>query len=357
MKIVTIVGARPQFIKAAALSQLLRTQHVEILVHTGQHYDATMSDIFFDELSLPVPDYHLGVGSGTHGAQTGAMLMGIETVLIDEKPDVVLIYGDTNSTLAGALAAAKLGIPVAHVEAGLRSFNREMPEEINRIVADQLAAWLFAPTEAARANLANEGITHGVAVVGDIMIDAVNLYEAATDAPPTSLSRRHEYEDGYYLCTVHRAQNTDNATNLRSIFSGLDALDRPVVMPLHPRTRHRIEEIGLAPGRNVSVISPVGYLEMLRLQRWASCVITDSGGMQKEAYALGTPCVTLRPETEWVETVEVGWNRLTDIEPVDIARAVEQMASPSTRTLSRPALYGDGHAAERICAALASQDR
>lgn len=354
MKIVTVVGARPQFVKAAVLSAVLRAQHDEVLIHTGQHYDANMSDIFFAELNLPVPDHHLGIGSGTHGAQTGAMLAAIEEVLVAERPDLVLIYGDTNSTLAGALAATKLMIPVAHVEAGLRSFNRAMPEEINRVVADQLSTWLFAPTEVARQNLAHEGITRGVTIVGDIMIDAVKVYEPATDTPPTAIPTHDTADNGYFLCTVHRAQNTDDAEHLRSIFAGLNALDLPVVMPLHPRTRARIEAMGIAPGRNVFVTQPVGYVEMLRLQRWATCVITDSGGMQKEAYALGTPCVTLRPETEWVETVSLGWNRLSELQPGAIVHAVNRMAAPAVRTLPRPPVYGDGRAAEHIAAALTS---
>ncbi len=357
VKIVTIVGARPQFIKAAAVSHVLRQRHTEVLVHTGQHYDANMSDIFFEELDLPTPDYHLGVGSGLHGAQTGAMLAAIEAVLIDEQPDSVLVYGDTNSTLAGALAAAKLQVPIAHVEAGLRSFNRAMPEEINRIVADHLSAWLFAPSAVAGHNLAQEGIALGVHVVGDVMIDAVTLYGGGASRPSPVLEAEGLQDRPYFLCTVHRAENTDSHVHLGQIFSGLAALELPVVLPMHPRTRKHLPALDIQQGDNIHVIAPVGYLEMLRLQRQAACVITDSGGMQKEAYALGTPCVTLRPETEWVETVHVGWNRLSDLEPGAIVQAVEQMASPSTRALPRPALYGDGHAAERISAALTSPVR
>ncbi|MEZ4561152.1 MAG: UDP-N-acetylglucosamine 2-epimerase (non-hydrolyzing) [Thermomicrobiales bacterium] len=356
MKIVTVVGARPQFIKAAAVSHVLREHHVEVLVHTGQHYDANMSDIFFTELRLPEPDIHLGIGSGSHGAQTGAMLTAIEAVLIEQRPDILLVYGDTNSTLAGALAASKLHIPVAHVEAGLRSFNRVMPEEINRVVADHLATWLFAPTAEAEKNLAGEGITNGVHVVGDVMIDAVRQYAPELSREPPAVAGQALQPGTYYLCTVHRAENTDSPTRLRQIFAGLDCLEMPVVLPMHPRTRNRLARFAIEPGRNVQIIAPVGYLEMLRLQKQATCVITDSGGIQKEAYALGTPCVTLRTETEWVETINSGWNRLCSLEPEAILCAVAAMSAPPLRKRPRPPHFGDGHAAERIASILTDGD-
>lgn len=352
MKVVTVIGARPQFVKASPLSRVLRQQHQEILVHTGQHYDAGMSDVFFAELGMPAPDYHLNIGSGAHGAQTGAMLNAVEGVLLSERPDAVLVYGDTNSTLAGALAAAKLTIPIAHVEAGLRSFNRAMPEEINRVVADHLATWLFAPAEVASQNLAREGITAGVSIVGDIMIDALELHRAAAQARPSILPELKLADQPYYLCTIHRADNTDDAAALASIMSGLNALPRPVLFPAHPRTKARLQEFGIVPGQNVVMIAPVGYLDMLRLLQDAACVVTDSGGVQKEAYYLGRPCVTLRSETEWVETLETGWNRLSGIAPQEIVSAVRSMDAAETRNLAHPDLYGDGKAAQRIVATL-----
>ena len=344
-KYLSVVGARPQFVKASPLSRELRRSHHEVLVHTGQHYDHGMSAIFFAELGLPEPDYHLGVGSGPHGAQTGAMLAAIEEVLLREKPEVVLVYGDTNSTVAGALAAAKLHIPVAHVEAGLRSFNRLMPEEINRVVTDHLATWLFAPSDVARAHLEREGIVAGVSVVGDIMYDAVLLHRDRAAARPPVLGDGISNET-YYLCTIHRAENTDDPAALTRIFAGLGRLDRPVVLPLHPRTRKRMEEFGLAPAENVLPIEPLGFLDMLRLESAAACILTDSGGVQKEAYYLGVPCVTLRGETEWVETVATGWNRVCGTDPEAIVAAVT--ASAEVRGLPRPPLYGAGDTASRI---------
>lgn len=345
MKVVSIVGARPQFIKASPLSRGLRRRHHEILVHTGQHYDREMSDVFFEELGMPVPDYHLGIGSGPHGAQTGAMLTGIETVLQKESPDAVIVYGDTNSTVAGALAAAKLGLPVAHVEAGLRSFNRRMPEEINRVVTDHLSTWLLAPSEVSRRQLAQEGIVKGVHVVGDIMVDALQLHGTRA-AEWSEVLQRHQLRPGtYYLATVHRAENTDEAGNLQKIFGALGALDRPVILPLHPRTEKRVTELGVAIGANVRALAPQGYLDMLALQRGAACVLTDSGGIQKEAYYLHVPCVTLRNETEWVETVATGWNTLAGTDPERIRAAVAGRAAPDT---PHPDLYGDGLTAGRI---------
>ena len=345
MKLVSIVGARPQFIKASPLSRELRLRHHEILVHTGQHYDHEMSDVFFEELGIPAPDHHLGIGSGPHGAQTGAMLAAIETVLQKESPDAVLVYGDTNSTLAGALAAAKLHMPVAHVEAGLRSFNRQMPEEINRVLADHLSTWLFSPSEASRQQLAQEGICQGVHVVGDIMVDALRLHGARATARSEALARYQLEAGTYYLATVHRAENTDEAGNLYRIVGALGVLDKPVALPLHPRTEKRLTELGVAIGANVRVLAPQGYLDMLALQRGAACVLTDSGGIQKEAYYLHVPCVTLRNETEWGETVATGWNTLAGTDPERILAAVAQRPHRDT---PHPDLYGDGMTARRI---------
>jgi len=352
MKVVSIVGARPQFIKASPLSRELRLRHHEILVHTGQHYDRDMSDVFFEELGMPVPDYHLGIGSGPHGAQTGAMLAAIETVLQKESPDAVIVYGDTNSTLAGALAAAKLHLSVAHVEAGLRSFNRRMPEEINRVVTDHLSTWLLAPSEVSRQQLAQEGIVQGVHVVGDIMVDALHLHGPRAAERSEALARHQLRAGTYYLATVHRAENTDEGGNLRQIFDALGALDRPVILPLHPRTEKRMAELGVAIGANVQVLAPQGYLDMLALQRGAACVLTDSGGIQKEAYYLRVPCVTLRTETEWVETVATGWNTLVGTDPERILAAVARRPAPGT---PHPDLYGDGMTAGRIVEILSAE--
>ncbi len=349
MRFLTVIGARPQFIKASPLSRVLRQEHEEILVHTGQHYDHGMSDVFFEELGIPEPDHHLGIGGGTHGEQTGAMLPALEALMLQRAPDIVIVFGDTNSTLAGALAGAKLGIPVAHVEAGLRSFKRTMPEEINRVVTDHISEYLFVPSEGSRAQLAREGITRGVHVVGDIMLDVIlsARERAAGSKYPGSLGLvRREY----YLATVHRAENTDDECRLRGIMSGLQALEQPVVLPLHPRTRARMLALGVAAGANVRVIDPVGYLDMVRLQSDAACILTDSGGIQKEAYYLGVPCVTLRDETEWVETVQTGWNVLAGTQPDRIGEAVRDVTAARR---PRPVLYGLGDSAQRIVSAFA----
>lgn len=315
MRVVSVVGARPQFIKAAPVGKALRAAgHTEILVHTGQHYDDGMSAVFFRELEIPEPDYNLGVGSGPHGWQTGQMLMRIEEVLLDEKPDWVLVYGDTNSTLAGALAACKLRIPLAHVEAGLRSFNREMPEEHNRVLTDHCSDLLFCPTQTAVDNLAREGIIQGVHFVGDTMYDAVLQFAEVARQRSTILRDMGLKPKSYLLATVHRPYNTDNAKNLRSIMAAFAEIDEPIIFPVHPRTRQKMAEFGLGNPefkiQNPKLIEPVGYLDMLMLEQNARLILTDSGGMQKEAYFFGVPCVTLRPETEWVETVEAGWNVL-----------------------------------------------
>lgn len=343
MKIANVVGARPQFIKAAAVCRVLRSRSgiTDLLVHTGQHYDFGMSDVFFDELSLPKPERYLGVGSGSHGTQTAAMLVALEKVVLSEKPDLVLIYGDTNTTLAGALVAAKLHVPVGHVEAGLRSFNREMPEEINRVVADHLSALLFCPTHTAIGNLVKEGITRGVHMVGDVMNDVLGL--SLAHKRDEALAEAGVTRGSYYLMTLHRAANTDDAARLEAIIRAVGKLDRPVVFPVHPRTRKSLEAAGIKPDDRVRLLDPAGYFDFLALQSGAKTILTDSGGVQKEAYMLGIPCVTLRAETEWPETVEAGWNTLVDADAERIIAGAER-----TPPAARPDLYGDGHAAEHI---------
>jgi UDP-GlcNAc3NAcA epimerase len=346
MKVVTVVGARPQFIKAAAVSRVLRKKHTEVMVHTGQHYDQNMSQVFFDELGIPAPVYNLGIGSGSHGAQTGSMLAAIEEVLQAEKPECVLVYGDTNSTLAGALAAAKLNVRVAHVEAGLRSFNRLMPEEINRVLTDHLSSLLFCPSQNAVHNLGKEGITEGVHMIGDVMLDAITYACSRLQGMPDILSKFGLREKGYLLATVHRAENTDNPNRLCSILQALNQLHEEIIFPIHPRTRKALEniDVGFLQKTNFKLIDPVGYLDMVRLEKGARIILTDSGGIQKEAYWLGVPCITLRNETEWVETVDTGWNKLVGAKQDDILEGVRAYKLPG----ARPPLYGDGEAAQRI---------
>lgn len=349
MRVLTVIGARPQFIKAAPLSAALRRHHEEFLVHTGQHYDSNMSDIFFEELGLPLPDVNLGVGSGTHGAQTAQMLTGLEALMMQQKPDAVLVYGDTNSTLAGALAASKLHIPVVHIEAGLRSFNRLMPEEINRVLTDHVSRLLFCPTPTAVDNLAREGIIKGVVLTGDIMFDAVlmNRERARTHARVHHLLPML-HKEPYALVTIHRPANTDNAQNLSAIVKALNSLEMRVVLPLHPRTRGMLVNTALSFAEHVSVIDPVGALDMIALLESAKVVITDSGGLQKEAYMLKVPCVTVRTETEWVETVASGWNVLAAPEEIVVKVAALLAAVPN----EHPPFYGDGKAAEKMVSAL-----
>jgi UDP-GlcNAc3NAcA epimerase len=357
LKIVTVVGARPQFIKAAAVSrELQRCGGVtELLLHTGQHYDKMMSQVFFDELEIPTPTYHLQVGSGLHGDQTGRMLHGIEKVLVSERPDLVIVYGDTNSTLAGALAAAKLHVPVAHVEAGLRSFNRRMPEEVNRVLTDHASELLFAPSPTSVENLAQEGIPdEKVHLVGDVMYDAV-LHLTRNDA---SLARSLEYlevpKEDFLLATVHRAENTDDPVRLQVIFDALRHLARdcPVLVPLHPRTRAALERASLLEGveHHIRLLPPLSYRTMVALEHAASIVLTDSGGVQKEAYFCGTPCVILRDETEWVELLEFGSSVLCPPLSIDAivacVRQVRGVVPPHTN------LYGGGMAAQRIVSIL-----
>jgi UDP-GlcNAc3NAcA epimerase len=352
MKIVSIVGARPQFIKAAVVCRALRAVAGvrETLVHTGQHYDENMSDVFFSELEIPKPDVHLGIGSGSHGVQTGRMLEAIERTLLETKPDCVLVYGDTNSTLAGALAAAKLHVPVAHVEAGLRSFNRRMPEEINRVVADHLSTMLFAPTQAAVDNLVREGIgADRTTLTGDVMYDVSLYYGAKAQRESTVLRSLDLAPRGFVLATVHRAENTDDPARLTAIIKGLSSIAEklPVVLPVHPRTRGAMQRAGLQnhDGR-LKLIEPVGYLDMLLLERSAAVIATDSGGVQKEAFFYETPCVTLRYETEWVELVELGWNRLCPPISADEIYKTVLLAIGSKGLAAKP--YGDGDAANRI---------
>jgi UDP-N-acetylglucosamine 2-epimerase len=392
MNLVSIVGARPQFIKAAVLSRALRQHHAEVLVHTGQHYDDLMSDVFFRELGLPAPDVNLGVGSASHAVQTARMLEGLEAVYEREQPDLVIVYGDTNSTLAGALAAAKLGLPVAHVEAGFRTYERDLPEEINRVLTDHVASCHFCATEAAAEALAREGITTTAHFTGDLMYDSLltalphaaeieakvltNLgllptqtNEASTTSPSpeaekgpggeVSPPRNAELLSGggeemavargggaqpYYLATVHRAATTDDRDALGRVLDAFDRLDAPVVLPLHPRTAVAMKSAGLEAPSNVRIVEPVGYFEMLALERNARAILTDSGGVRREAFWLAVPCVTLRKESEWPETVETGWDVLagTDTEAIVEAAQRRRPSSPP------PPLFGDGHAAEKI---------
>jgi UDP-N-acetylglucosamine 2-epimerase len=349
VKVVTVIGARPQFIKAAAVSRELRKMHQEILVHTGQHYDYEMSGIFFDGLELPAPDVNLEVGSGSHGSQTGAMLARIEQVLVRERPDCLLVYGDTNSTLAGALAASKLFIPVAHVEAGLRSFNRRMPEEINRVVADHLSSVLLCPSHTAVSNLAAEGVSANVHLVGDVMLDVLNWARDRVAATGSDILDRLGVKNGsYVLATIHRSENTDDLARLSTILAALNALDEPVVFPVHPRTRKVMAGANAQLGSHVRVIDPIGYVDMVALTAGARLIVTDSGGLQKEAYWLRVPCLTLRDETEWVETVDAGWNTLVGSDRTRIVDAARTFL-PST---PHPSLYGDGAAAGRCVAVL-----
>ena len=357
MKVVSVVGARPQFIKAAPVGKALRAAgHTEVLVHTGQHYDDEMSAVFFRELEIPEPDYNLGVGSGPHGWQTGQMLMRIEEVLMAEKPDWVLVYGDTNSTLAGALAAVKLHIPLAHVEAGLRSFNREMPEEHNRVLTDHCSDLLFCPTQTAVDNLAREGITQGVHLVGDTMYDAVLQFSEIARQRSTILQDLGLKPRGYLLATIHRPYNTDVPENLRNILTAFLETGEPIVFPVHPRTRREIDQLnGVANpdfNCNVKMIEPVGYLDMLVLEQSARAILTDSGGVQKEAYFFSVPCVTLRPDTEWVETVDAGWNVVVGASREAIVKAVSNCGL-GQRTPSQ--IFGDGRAAKRVVHLLAEQ--
>lgn len=353
MKVLTVLGARPQFVKASAVSSAM--QRIggldEVVVHTGQHFDENMSAVFFAELGARAPAYNLGIHGGTHGAMTGQMLAAVERILLDERPDAVLVYGDTNSTLAGALAAVKLHIPVAHVEAGLRSFNMAMPEEVNRILTDRIAKWLFTPTAIAAQHLLNEGIAAAqIAPVGDVMYDVALRHGARVDASGRALGALGLAPGSYLLATVHRAENTDDVQRLANIVDALEAIAAklPVVWPLHPRTRGVLLRMGRLERltANLRLIDPVGYLDMVQLEKHAAVIATDSGGVQKEAFFYRVPCVTLRDETEWVELVEAGWNRLAPpTSPEAIADAVFGAIGTQGADV-RP--YGDGDAARRI---------
>jgi UDP-N-acetylglucosamine 2-epimerase len=357
VKVLSVVGARPQFVKAAPVSRVLRANHHEVLVHTGQHYDDAMSAAFFRELEMPEPDVNLEVGSGGHGAQTAAMLLRLEPVVLEREPDGVLLYGDTNSTLAGAVVACKVMYPdgrrpwIAHVEAGLRSDNPAMPEERNRIVADHLSDLLLAPTRAAMEHLDREGLADRAELAGDVMVDAFRWASHRVDAEPPEIAR---VRPGYVLATLHRPENVDDPLRLTAWLAALH-VDRPVILPLHPRTRSTIAAAGLQLPDNVTAIDPVGHLEMVALELHAAAVATDSGGVQKEAYLAGVPCITLRSETEWVETVAAGWNRLVGDEPSGLGTALADSAFMD-RSRPRPDLYGDANASTRIVAALERLD-
>jgi UDP-N-acetylglucosamine 2-epimerase (non-hydrolysing) len=362
-KIATIIGARPQFIKASAVSSVIKRHNIsytvhrtpykrqalqEVIIHTGQHYDYEMSKIFFEQLKIPEPDYNLGVGSGTQAFQTGTMLIKIEEVLLKEKLDLVLVYGDTNSTLAGALAAAKLNIPVAHIEAGMRSFNPEMPEEINRVLTDHVSTLHFCSTQTAVDNLRKEGINNGVHLVGDVMYD-VALKSIATAEKKSKILNSYKLRaKSYYLATVHRQSNTDNTDNLKNILDAFAALDKPVIFPVHPRTRKAINSLyakRYTLNANIILTEPVSYLDMLMLENNAAKILTDSGGVQKEAYFFKTPCITLRDETEWIETIKAGWNTLTGTDKKKVIVAAKQPVLKGRYD----SLYGNGHATDKIC--------
>lgn len=353
MKIVTVIGARPQFIKASMISRVLQGCAEEIIVHTGQHYDDQMSAIFFKQLELPTPKYHLGIGSDTHGKQTGRMIEAIESVLYIEQPQLLLVYGDTNSTLAASLAASKLGIPIAHVESGLRSFNKKMPEEINRVITDHLSTLLLCPTEESLKNLKREGIRHQVHLVGDVMYDSVLQYKQIAAQHSDILAKLNLSPTGYYLSTIHRAESTDNPALLSHLLETLGQLDHKVVLPMHPRTEKLIRQWQLEEhlsASNLIIVKPLSYLDMLHLEHNAKLILTDSGGVQKEAYMLEVPCITLRNETEWVETVTAGWNQVSGINKARIFQLISELKIPS----DCPQIFGDGKASEKICQILVS---
>jgi len=346
-----VIGNRPQFIKAAAVSPALRRAATEVLVHTGQHFDDELSSVFFAELGLPAPDRQLGIAEGSNTSQTARMLAGLEPVLSAERPDCVLVYGDTNSTLAGALAAAQAALPVAHVEAGMRSFDRTMPEELNRVLTDHLSATLLCSSEVAAENLRREGVSGEIAVVGDVMVDVASEVQPRA-RERLDLVRAQGVSPGeFLLVTAHRAGNVDAPERLGRLVELLLGLSEPLVLPLHPRTRGRLAAAGLlealAGGDHVHLTAPLGYVETMALLTNARAVLTDSGGLQKEAYLAGVPCVTLRSRTEWVETIEAGWNTLADLDAAAVEAALARRP-PATR----PPLYGDGRAGERVVAAL-----
>jgi len=337
MKILSVVGARPQFIKLGPLSRELRKNHQEVILHTGQHYDHAMSDLFFEQLEIPKPDINLDIGSGLQGAQTGRMLEGIERSMLEQKPDVMVCFGDTNSTIAACLAAAKLEIPSVHIEAGLRSFNRSMPEEINRVVADHTSDLLFAPTTVAMEHLKNEGLASRAVMTGDIMVDSVQFVQQKIEPDA-------DREKGYLLITLHRPYNVDDPVKLKKLFGLLTEVNKQIVFPVHPRTRNILRDHSIRVPKNIAMIDPQGYIEFQGLLKNSSKVVTDSGGLQKEAYIAGKPCITLRPETEWVETVDAGWNLLLDVNDPELVHKVESF-NPSHE---QPELYGSNVAATMV---------
>jgi UDP-GlcNAc3NAcA epimerase len=353
MKVLTVIGNRPQFIKAAAVSPLLRRDHEEILVHTGQHFDDSLSAVFFAELGLPAPDRQLGIALGTSSSQTSRMLAALEPVLRDESPDAVLVYGDTNSTLAGALAGAQAQVPVAHVEAGMRSFDRSMPEELNRVLTDHASALLLCSTEVAMTNLRHEAVAGRAELVGDVMVDVAMAIQPQARERADLVHGRGLEPGGYLLATAHRAGNVDDPERLTRLVDVLTGLPLPVVLPLHPRTDARLRGAGLrerlAQAPDVILTEPLGYFELTALLCHARATVTDSGGLQKEAYLAGVPCITLRANTEWTETVKLGWNVLADLDLDRVLAALEREPP-----MVAPPVYGDGHAGERVVQALAS---
>ena len=355
MRIVTIIGARPQFIKASMVSREIAKNSTidEVIIHTGQHFDENMSDIFFDELKIPVPSYNLGIGSALHGEQTGRMIEEIEKVLLKERPQMVLLYGDTNSTLAGAIASAKLSLKIAHVEAGLRSFNKSMPEEINRVLTDRVSDMLFCPTTTSVENLQNEGIRDGIYLVGDVMYDSILYFENGfhnrTEILEELNLNEKEINQRYILATIHRQENTDTIENLSSILSAMSQIKEEIILPLHPRTKKTIEEEKLSYKKNIKIIEPISYLEMLSLEKNAFMILTDSGGIQKEAFIFGVPCVTFRDETEWIETVQTGMNKLTGFSTKRILEAYNEFCLNGVKILQDAVnYYGNGFAAKKI---------
>ena len=352
LKIISVVGARPEFIQSTPVSRALRKSHQEILVHTGQHYDYLMSQTFFDELGIPAPDYNLEVGSGTHAGQTAEILVRFEELVLKEQPDIVIVRGDTNSTLAGALVASKLHIPIVHIEAGERSFDRRMPEEINRLVADQLALAYFCVSQTAVKQLAQEGITKNVFWVGDVMLDA-NIANRPLARQKSTVLSKLELDPGTYgLVTVHRAANTDDPARLSNIVRALSQVGETVVFPVHPRTRGALQKLDVRFGDNVRLIEPVGYYDMMVLEENARIIATDSGGVQREAYFWGKPCITLRDETEWTETVQVGWNKLVGVDVDCILEEWKTFRSPA----EQPPIFGDGTAGEKIAKILSETE-
>tara|TARA_B100000678_G_scaffold81561_1_gene67855 strand:+ start:1040 stop:2098 length:1059 start_codon:yes stop_codon:yes gene_type:complete len=350
MKIISVVGARPQFIKLAILSKELRENHNEIIIHTGQHYDDNMSKYFFEEMQIAKPDYNLNIGSGSHGKQTAEMLIGLEDIFLHQKPDVVITFGDTNTTLATGLAATKLNIPVAHVEAGLRSHNREMPEEINRILTDHISDYLFAPTLTAMENIKIENLYGKPFLVGDVMYDSLLYYGKIAEQKSRILKNLKLRQKEYILLTLHRPYNVDNIHKLQNIFSALKQTKKIIVLPVHPRSRKMIERTNTIIPENISIIEPLGYLDFIFLQKHSEKIITDSGGIQKEAYLNGIPCITIRPETEWIETVKAGWNVLVGDKKDQLIENCLHF-KPSH---NRPRYFGDGNSSKKIISILES---